>query len=359
MTTDTQADPGTPPSPGPRPADQWTTSGTIGLVIVRIVVPLWVLSGALFKITERSPKLLPKNFIQQVESMGLDLYWILALLIAVEFAAVAVMLLVPKLARGAALFMLGAFCLVLLNEMRAGNMESCGCLGSASPPPWLMLIIDFILLMGVVIFKPHPLQLTSRPVGWTMATGAMLIGSGLAFGLVLSEAGSGAVVQVETPTTIEQPEQNASTNTPSPAPTTEERQLPSYYVLDTSDWVGQNISDIDLIQYITDLPDTINEGRQYIVFFSRTCDHCQMLLEFHFAYGEVAPTTLVAIPESKSGFETEGLLDQPCLDCTELALPVGTDWLMTPPVVLAIEDGVVRCAKEADDSDAPECLLWH
>ena len=84
-----------------------------------------------------------------------------------------------------------------------------------------------------------------------------------------------------------------------------------------------------------------------------------MLLEFHFAFGEIAPTTLIAIPESKSGFETEGLLDQPCLDCTELELPVGTDWLMTPPVLVAIEDVVVQCAKEAEDSEAPECLLWH
>ncbi|MEE3002563.1 MAG: hypothetical protein VX908_07720, partial [Planctomycetota bacterium] len=158
-------------------------------------------------------------------------------------------------------------------------------------------------------------------------------------------------------TTVAEPGQDAPSDTTTPA--IQERQLPPYYVLDTDDWVGRNISDIDLIQYITDLPETINDGRQYMVFYSRTCDHCQMLLEFHFAYGEVAPTTLVAIPESKSGFETEGLLDQPCLDCAELELPVGTDWLMTPPVLIAIEDGVVKCAKEADDSEAPECLLWH
>lgn len=357
MTSDPVSDHDTVAPPGPRPADQWSPSGTIGLVIVRVVVPLWVLSGALFKITERSPKLLPKNFIQQVESMGLDLYWVLAVLIAVEFAAVSVMLLVPKLARAAAVFMLGAFCLVLLNEMRAGNMESCGCLGSASPPPWMMLIVDFILLMGVVIFKPHPLQLTSQRLGWTLTSGAVLIGSGAAFGLVLSEAGSGAVVQVEPATTVAEPGQDAHADSTTPA--IQERRLPSYYVLDTDDWVGRNISDIDLIQYIPDLPETIHEGRQYMIFFSKTCDHCQMLLEFHFAFGEVAPTTLVAIPESKSGFETEGLLDQPCLDCTELELPVGTDWLMTPPVLVAIEDGVVQCAKEAEDSEAPECLLWH
>ena len=26
---------------------------------------------------------------------------------------------------------------------------------------------------------------------------------------------------------------------------------------------------------------------------------------------------------------------------------------------VAVEDGTVQCAKEAEDSDVPECLIWH
>ena len=345
-------------TPPPRPGDEWSAAGTIGLLLVRIVVPLWVLAGALFKIVERSPKLLPKNFIQQMEGIGLDLYVVLAVLIAVEFVAVAIMLLIPKLARAAAVFMLVAFCLVLLNELRAGNIESCGCLGAASPPPWLMLIIDCILLMGVVFFKPRPLALTSERRGWIIATGCMLITSGLAFGLVLSEAGPGGVVTIESASNDDTTATDDPSDTTAQSSTPKTTTLPSYYVLDTTDWVGQRIEDIDLVQYIPDLPESINEGRQYMVFFSRTCDHCQMLLEMYFGFGVPAPTTLVAIPESKSGFATEGLLDNPCTDCTLVELPVGTDWLMTPPVVLAIEDGVVQCAKEGEDSEMPECVQW-
>ena len=343
--------------PQPRPGDQWAASGTIGLLLVRVLVPLWVLSGALFKITERSPKLLPKNFIQQMESIGLDLYLVLAVLIAIEFAAVAVMLLVPRLARAAAIFMLGAFCLVLLNEMRAGNLESCGCLGAASPPPWMMLIIDFILLLGVVIFKPHPLRLASTRTAWTIVTGCVLIGSGFSFGLVLSESGPAQVATIEPGLVATLPNTHGEDAT-TPAPVATTPSLPAYYVLDTSDWVGQKIRDIDLITYLPDLPDTIDDGRQYLIFYSRTCDHCQMLLEMYFGFGTPVPTTLVAIPESKSGFSTEGTLDNPCADCALLELPVGTDWLMTPPILIAIEDGVVQCAKEGEDSEMPECMPW-
>ena len=345
----------TPPTtaPGPRPGDQWGAAGTIGLILVRIVVPLWVLAGALFKIVERSPKLLPKNFIQQMEGIGFDLYVVLALLIAVEFIAVAVMLLIPKLARAAAIFMLVAFCLVLLNELRAGNIESCGCLGAASPPPWLMLIIDCILLLGVVFFKPRPLALTSERKGWIIATGCVLITSGLTFGLVLAEAGPQGVVTIESQAASSA---SGASDAETPPVTPPATTLPSYYVLDTSDWVGQRVEDIDLVQYVTDLPDTINDGTQYLIFYSRTCDHCHMLLEMYFGFGVPAPTTLIAIPEDKSGFATEGLLDNPCLDCTLAELPVGTDWLMTPPVVLAIQDGVIQCAKEGEDSEMPECV---
>jgi hypothetical protein len=31
---------------------------------------------------------------------------------------------------------------------------------------------------------------------------------------------------------------------------------------------------------------------------------------------------------------------------------------MTPPILIAIEDGVVQCAKEGEDSEMPECMPW-
>ena len=352
MTTETTRD------PAPRPGDQFKAGGTIGMILVRIVVPLWVLSGALFKITARSPSLLPKDFMVQVEALGIDLYWALALLIAFEFIAVAIMLFIPSLARLMAVFMLAAFCLVLLNELRAGNFDSCGCLGSASPPPWLMLIIDFILLMGVVIFKPRPVQLASERMSWTIVTVLVLLTSGTTFALVLGEMGPTTVVEVVQNTQAGESNTTTGTEQASESGGTA-MTLPSYYLLDTSDWIGQNVRDIDLMNYVDGLADSVQEGRHYLIFYSRTCDHCQMLLELHYGFGTPVPTTLIAIPEQKDGFETDGLLDQPCLDCRELELPVGCDWLMTPPLVMAIEDGTVQCAKEAEDSDVPECLIWH
>ena len=358
MTTDSTHD------PSPRPGDQFQGGSTIGMVLVRIVVPLWVLSGALFKITERSPSLLPRDFLKQMEALGADLYWVLAILIAFEFLAVAIMLFIPTMARLMAVFMLSAFCLVLLNEMRAGNFDSCGCLGSVSPPPWLMLIIDFILLMGVVVFKPRAWHLTSERASWAIVTVLVLITSGTTFGLVLSEMGPTSIIRVPdesgevTNPDLMTPDQTGTPEIPQVVePAT--ASLPGYYLLDTSDWLDKNVRDIDLVNYVDGLADSLQDGQQYLIFYSQTCDHCQMLLELHFGFGSPVPTTIVAVPEHKGGFEPEGALEQPCMDCRELELPAGCDWLMTPPLMLALDNGVVACAKEAEDSEAPECLIWH
>ena len=129
--------------------------GKVGTVLCRIVVPAWVLSGAVFKLLETSPRLLPsKTILAPADSLGIDLYWLLATLIAAEFLAVAVMVLVGRFARVMAIFVLSVFCLILIGEMAQGNITSCGCFGNNSPPPWAMLIADVGLLLGVIFLKP-------------------------------------------------------------------------------------------------------------------------------------------------------------------------------------------------------------
>src|SRR5262245_50244988 len=106
--------------------------GSVAVVISGVlshaVVPLWVLTGAIFKLVEHTPANLPSGIVKAAKAAQLDLHILLATLISLEFAAVAVMVFVPRLSRLAAIFMLSVFCLVLLNEMLVlGNYDSCGC----------------------------------------------------------------------------------------------------------------------------------------------------------------------------------------------------------------------------------------
>lgn len=332
------------------PASASGRAGWLGLVLVRFLVPLWVLAGAATKLVERSPKLLPEHLRGLLADIGLDLHVALSIFLTIEFAAIAVMVLVPRLARITAILMLGAFCLVLLYEIFNGNVSSCGCLGSISPPPWLMLSIDLGLLVLVAALPVRPLRLARDRLAWGLVSVLSVVLGIVSFTRVLGGA-SGVLIVIDTA-----PGHNTAPGNNTAPPTT---QLPAYYALDTSDWPGQRAEDIDLISWIPGLPDSINDGQQYLILYSRTCEHCYELLLEHFSYDPPAPTTLVAIPETTDGFIEDGQLQSPCIDCAELDMLVGVDWLMTPPVVIAIEDGVIRCAQEAEDGLDPQCLPWH
>jgi hypothetical protein len=331
-----------PPATTSTAAASW-----LGLILVRFLVPLWVLAGAAAKLLERSPKLLPEHLRGVLSDIGLDLHVALAIFLAIEFAAIAVMVLIPRFARITAIFMLLAFCLVLLYEIFNGNVTSCGCLGSVSPPPWLMLTVDFTLLVLVAALPIRPLRLAADRVVWGLAS---LFAAALGVFSFVWVLGGATGVQVVV--------RQTTTNTTSPE-TSHTVQLPAYYSIDTADWPGQRARDIDLLTWIPNLPESIDNGKQYIILYSRTCEHCYELLLEHFSYDPPAPTTLVAIPEMANGFLDNDQIENPCLDCLELELPVGVDWLITPPVVIAIENGIITCAQEGEDAMMPQCLPWH
>ncbi|MDG2423618.1 MAG: hypothetical protein P8M22_06550 [Phycisphaerales bacterium] len=345
--------------------------GILGLVLVRIVVPAWILSGALLKFASNSPKLLPEHFrkLFDEDSYGI----ILASVLVIEIAAIVIMLFIPKFARLIAVLMLAAFVLVLINELISGNLTNCGCLGSYSPPPWLMLAIDLLLLILVIAIRPASVtEEGSLRLGVAQALVIFLVASAVVFAWVLAKPKvvsstltgpqSPAVVVGMIPETYgempdssldSQPEASTESVPTSPTPSRD------WYELDTTDWVGRNVKDIDLVQYTKGLPADLEQGEQYLIYYSRTCDHCLMLLEFQFGFGSPVPTTLVAVPETADGFAAEGLMDNPCLDCQMAELPTGIDWIMTPPLVMALRDGEVICVKEAEEADAPECLPFH
>ncbi|MCA9296661.1 MAG: hypothetical protein KC983_09085, partial [Phycisphaerales bacterium] len=121
-----------------------------GYVLCRIVIPLWILTGVVFKLVSLTPKTLPKNIVDIALESDIDLFFLLFVLVALEIVAIGTMLFIARLAKPMAIWMMSCFCAILIWEMSTGA-DSCGCLGSVSPPPWLMLTIDGLLLLGVLI----------------------------------------------------------------------------------------------------------------------------------------------------------------------------------------------------------------
>jgi hypothetical protein len=311
---------------------------TTAVLLARVIIPLWLGTGAVLKLLDGSPSNLPAAIVKGLGGNGLDLRFVLEFSIAMELIVVGVMVVVPGLARVAGIVMLGLFLPVLIGDVALGA-SSCGCFGAVQVPPWVTLVTDAVFLAslvfvgrGVASLKMPRVLSTWRVVVvgvWTVVSVA------LAFGVTGSGASAEKVGQ-----------QTAVAGTAGPAE--------GYYLPDYSSWLGQRFLDLDVAGWIEGLPDDLEAGQQYVLFYRVDCEHCHELMELYFADELVLPTTAVAVPEKK-GFPTVGIQPFVCSSCRLAELPAGVDWFMQTPVLVRLTDGVVECAAEVT-ADDPTCL---
>jgi hypothetical protein len=232
--------------------------------------------------------------------------------------------------------MLSIFLLVLCIEIYNGAL-SCGCLGEHSLDPKIMFAIDFSLLLGVILCTPRPSRFALNE----------RVTVGMIFAVIFFIPGAWIFTFV------------SIYNAKNLGNSITEGNLPaSWYPRDLSSWSGKSINDIDVFSFVESWPHDLSEGKQYVIFYGRNCDHCEALLYMHFEFDLRAPTTIVAIPESIEGFIGEDAFENPCFDCDETELPIGVDWIIGTPLVVAIENGIIKCAVENEEAEIPICLIW-
>jgi hypothetical protein len=200
-----------------------------------------------------------------------------------------------------------------------------------------MFAIDFALLLGIIFIPPRQSNRAQNHRGRSLI-------------LVLSFT---ALTTFYTFTTVmgNKPNGTAS-NDNKTSPT-----LPaSWYPQNISSWIDKPVDEIALFDWVKEWPSDIHEGKQYVIFYSLTCDHCEALLWEYFEF-PAFQTTLVAIPESTDGFNYDGAFENPCPDCLKTELLVGTDWIIGAPLLVALDNGIVKCAIENEEYEAPACLI--
>lgn len=321
----------------------------IGTILIRLIVPCWVLVGAGIKLYTRNPNLLPEPLLEVIRSMGNlfgveDPGWWLGIsfrtLIGAEIALALIMLFAPRLARAAASFVLAIFIAVLVATMAMAARRdgisaiwsgSCGCFGSASPPPIIMFAIDAILLVGVIVFRP----IREHPKGspWLTVLGAILVGFSVAF-------------LVPDKTITYDPSSNSiDTSKFGPMPTALE---PNYFTT-FSNWVGSPLASHPLAKIISrPLPDWINTGRFHLVYYREDCEHCHDLLENFFAGPLDTPTIAVKVPDH----DPNNAMSMPCDECLMHELPSGPNYIITTPILLTVENGTVLSVCEDPEDHA-------
>ncbi len=314
-------------------------AGTLGVVATRVVVPLWLLVGAVLKLVDDSPTHLPASMIK-VLGGHIDLTFVLHYSVAVELVVIGLIWLLPRLARPAALAMLGVFFPVLVADLLMGA-SSCGCFGPVEIHPAITMVMDGSLFLAVLLLgrrAPSLRMSTQLPLVPTLVAGLWILSSfAIAFGLPgpgNSEAAAAAEATA------------ATTGLAAP---------PAYYVPEYSDWIGREWQSLEIASFTRGMPEDITSGLQYMIFYRKDCEHCHELMDVFFSEALEWPTTAVAVPE-KDGFPVDGLA-MPCSECRQAELPAGCDWFFQTPVLVRLNQGQVECAAEVEAAD-PQCLFF-
>jgi hypothetical protein len=309
-----------------------TISARLGVVVTRVLVPLWLAAGVVLALKDASPSHMPHALITWLAPTGLDLNFVLRFGAGVELVVIGVILFLPRLARPVAAALLVFFVPILVGDLVMGA-ASCGCFGAVEVPPWLTLVMDLALLLGVWFLgaRSPSLAVASRlPTARVVLCGLWALAAfAVSFGLVPAKA--------ERETVAALPGEG-------------------YYVPDYETWVGAPWESVALAKYVRGTPDDLGRGEQFVLFYRKDCDHCHELMELYFNGPLEVPTTVVAVPE-RAGHPTTGVHPMPCRECRQAELPSGCDWFLKTPVLVRLKNGVVECVAEEDVAD-PLCLGW-
>ena len=122
------------------------------------------------------------------------------------------------------------------------------------------------------------------------------------------------------------------------------------FTLSPDNWSGKEISEIQLTTYVPELLRLTEDGRSLVVIYNKGCGDCHDMFEVHFSEGFHVPVIAIEVPPAEGAVLAPGRRedDVTCRDCVMTSLPEGPMWLITPPVMLLVEDGRILCVESED-----------
>ncbi len=279
---------------------------------------LWIGLGAYLKLFHGSPADLP----QVVQDLPLARALTYKIAISIEFALLVLALTRPRWAWPLLTGALLTFDAILIPMVIAG-VESCGCGGSAiSIPPIFMLSVDTLLLVLMLALKPWNLRRSDRiPAA--------------AVGLLL-------LVALTLPWMWNREAKPPASS--DPAADISEQPANQYLSLDVEAWVGSQIADVPLSDWI-DLDALPKDGLW--IFYRDTCDHCaEHLFELSFEDDGSRPIVLLQIIDAHDQQPKVVEVLPEGEHVTHLVLPRHIQWDVTTPADMTVEDGKIVAARE-------------
>ncbi len=286
--------------------------------MVRLVAA-WLLIGAFFKLLVGTPNDLP----QVVRDLPMELGLTYSLVISIELALGFCALVKPAWAWFLLSGALVVFDVILTTQLGSDN---CGCFGSKiTMPPWLMLTIDSVLLVGLLLSKPWRNMPRAAPV--PVAVLVMAIGFAIPW-MMDRQVGTGITADGDP---VDKPGR-------------------AWLEMNIEDWVGQDVRESPLskppLSDHIDVESIITDG--IWVFWRQDCDHCKEHLA-NMVNTEIGER-MVTLVQLRMPTDTEAnrvVSMMPSGGFVQmLTLPESMDYVITTPGEMLVENEKIVGAKE-------------
>lgn len=331
----------------------------------------WIGLGGVLKLFWGSPYDLPEILRSLTDQAPVEFF---ALVIGIELFIAVLAMVSPRLGWWAVAGLLAAFTIIAGIETMRGA-EACGCFGGAvAIPPWLVTLLDLVLLAALLAVQPWSML---RSGAWRFWAVGPALGGFVAAMLVIGEESSytspdldnqNARNTIASPTPPRNPPagnggpSNGSASSPIGGATSHENetpplnqglppdppaesiwrlpdQMPRFVVLQPNRWVGQALAATNLATWadVSRFP-----ADATLIFFMDTCPHCAELLRQRAMLLSPPDYVLIRVPAPPN---LPIYVKNEIPSGMRIDLPRGTRWNIEVPWEVVVQGGIVQSAE--------------
>ena len=124
------------------------------------------------------------------------------------------------------------------------------------------------------------------------------------------------------------------------------------------EWLNKTLEQTEISRHLPELPELVGSETTVVMFYSPYCEVCHEIFDNQISPDPPARVVAIEVPAAgdPSTREMPEKNDVYCPDCVMMNLPGGPMWLITTPVVMTMQDGVITCVSTATDADPERCL---
>ena len=333
------------------------TTASFATVAARLLVPAWIVVLAGLKMADGSTDALPVWLNGIAVRSGWSPLVTLRILLGMELLAAGLMLVVGSWARAIAIASMVAACFSAIASISAAP-EQRGVIALNA----IVFVVSAVLLATVLRGKKHVAG-QSEQAGHAGHAGnaghaalarhadpADAVGPGLSVQWQIIAALAitviSAIVAAQLPIRVMDPS----------GPSLRLKRPADAVDLNFAKYVEKPLTESGVQKYLPALNAATMEGRHIVVFYNPACGVCHDLFREYFSGPLKTPVIAVLVPAPPEFRHAES--DQPedidCPNCERMALREGLTYLITPPTLVLVEDGIITCVAVRGPGD---CLV--